>query len=78
MDILLTLVENLSFYVEHQKTVFLGPFLQNQAKIKFQFFNLNHGLTPLEKSLLWWLCKMNIFIVCKAFVSIQNIRKKYF
>ena len=53
IDILLTLVENLSLYVEHQKTVFLGPFLQNQAKIKFQFFNLNHGLTPLEKSLLW-------------------------
>ena len=63
MDIILSLVESLSVYVEHQKTEFLGPFLQNQAKIKFQFFNLNHGLTPLEKTLLWRLCKKDIFIV---------------
>ena len=60
MDILLSL-ESLSFYLEHQKTIFLGLFWSKAKKDQISFFNLNHGLTPLEKSLVWYLCKMAIF-----------------
>ena len=51
-------------------------FDQKQRKVRFQIFNLNHGLTPLEKSLIWRLCKIDIFRVWKAFPSIQNIIKQ--
>ena len=60
MDILLSL-ESLCFYLEHQKTIFLGLFWSKAKKDQISFFNLNHGLTPLEKSLVWYLCKMAIF-----------------
>ena len=52
-------------------------FDQKQRKVRFQIFNLNHGLSPLEKSLIWRLCKIDIFRVWKkAFPSIQNIIKQ--
>ena len=60
MDILLSL-ESLCFYPESQKTIFLGLFWSKAKKDQISFFNLNHGLTPLEKSLVWYLCKMAIF-----------------
>ena len=53
-------------------------FDQKQRKVRFQIFNLNHGLTPLENSLIWRLCKIDIFRVWKAFSSIQNIIKQCF
>ena len=53
-------------------------FDQKQRKVRFQIFNLNHGLTPLEKSLIRRLRKIDIFRVWKAFPSIQNIIKQCF
>ena len=53
-------------------------FDQKQRKLRFQIFNLNHGLTPLEKSLIRRLRKIDIFRVWKAFPSIQNIVKQCF
>ena len=61
MDILLSL-ESLSFYLEHQQTIFLGLFCLKTSKDQISIFQLNHGLTPLEKSLIWRLCKMDILL----------------
>ena len=61
MDILLSL-ESLSFYVEHQKTLILGICWPKPKKDQILNFQLNHELTPLEKSLIWRLCKMDILL----------------
>ena len=53
-------------------------FDQKKRKVRFQIFNLNYGLSPLEKSPIWRLCKIDIFRVWKAFPSIQNIIKQCF
>ena len=60
----------LSFHLTHQQILFLGLFRTKQTKFNFQFFNLNHGLTPLEKSQIWRPCKLDIFIVQKTFLFI--------
>ena len=69
--------ESLSFHLKNQQTLFLGLFI-TKTKVKFQFFNLNRGLTALEKSFIRRLYKLDIFIVQKAFLYILNISKHYF
>ena len=49
MDILLSLVESLSFYVEDQKTVFLGPFSQKTSKDQISIFQLKPWVNPFRK-----------------------------
>ena len=49
MDILLSLVESLSFYVEHQKTAFLGPFSQKTSKDQISIFQLKPWVNPFRK-----------------------------
>ena len=44
------------------KQCFQLYFDQKQRKTKFQFFDLNLRLTPLEKSLIWRLCEMDILL----------------
>ena len=48
-DILLSLVESLSFYVEHQKTVFLGPFSPKPSKDQISIFQLKPWFNPFRK-----------------------------
>ena len=38
------------FYLNDHQTIFQGPFVQRHAKMKFPFFDQNHGLTPLRKN----------------------------
>ena len=57
--------ESLSFHLKNQQTLFLGLFI-TKTKVKFQFFNLNRGLTALEKSFIRRLFKLDIFIVQKS------------
>ena len=55
-------LENLCFYLEHQQTIILRLFSPKPKKYQILNFQLNHGLTPLEKSLIWRLCKMDILL----------------
>ena len=45
-------LERLVFLLDGQQTLFQGPFCFKQTKRKIPFFDLNYGLTPLEKSSL--------------------------
>ena len=65
MDILLSL-KSLSFYVEHQKTIFLGRFCLKTSKDQISIFQLNSWVTSLEKSLIWRLCYMDILLSLKS------------
>ena len=40
--------DRLSFHLTHQQILFWGLF-RTKTKFNFQFFNLNHGLTPFGK-----------------------------
>ena len=49
------------------KTLFLGSFCPKKVKEKFEIFNKNHGLTPLENYNFWPSKKLLFFyseIVC--------------
>ena len=48
MDILLSL-ESLSFYVEHQKTIFLGLFCPKTSKDQISIFQLKPWVNPFRK-----------------------------
>ena len=56
------------------KTLFPGLFC---PKIKFSFFDQNHGLTPSKKMSGWQLCKVNVFVQVGSFFN-QMIAKHYF
>ena len=49
MDILLSLVESLSFYVEHQKTICLGLFCPKTSKDQISIFQLKPWVNPFRK-----------------------------
>ena len=49
-------VENVSFYREHQQTIFLGLFWTKTNKDHITIFQCKPGVTCSEKSLLWQFC----------------------
>ena len=66
-------LESLIFYLEHQQTIFLGLFRPKTKKDQILIFQLTPWINPFGNSVKW-----TFFLVWKAFVSIQKVRKQYF
>ena len=68
-----------SFLSRISKNVSFWPFLLNKnIWKKVDFFNKNHGLTPLQNVDFFRLCENFTFEVQKTLFSIQNIKNFFF
>ena len=65
-------LETLSFYLEQKETQLLGPFLPKTLKNKISIFRLKLWVNPFRKIINTATLENNMFLVCKAFLSILN------
>ena len=54
---------NLVFLNDEEHNISWPILFKITERVNFQFFDQNHGLTPLEKFPIWPVCKINISLV---------------
>ena len=69
-------LEKLVFYQDHCQSFFLINFAVKSERKKVQIFDQNHGLTPLQKTQIFQLPNMKLFV--EGFFSLKCVAKDSF